>query len=306
MIPDHPARDFCGYAGRPPRVRWPGGARLAVNFVVNLEEGGERNLLYGDATSENRLSDVLMPAPLVGTRDLTVESAYEYGTRVGLWRVLRLFRERSMPFTAYAVGLALENSPHAAEALVAAGCDFVDHGWRWFDYAALEEATEREHMARSLDAFLRLTGERPLGWYIGTPSLTTRAMRVAEGGFLYDSDAYNDDLPYWTHDYGPPHLIIPHTLDANDTRLARGLGWGQAGDFTAFLKDEFDALYAEADDAPKMMTVAVHLRLIGKPARAMHFGRFLDYVMGHDDVWIARRVEIARHWIEHHPPERAS
>ena len=303
MSLDLPARNLIGYGGRPPRVRWPGGARLAVNFVVNFEEGGERNVLYGDATSENRLSDVLMPQPLIGARDLTVESAYEYGTRVGLWRVLHLLRERGLPFTVYAVGMALENCPRAAEALAAAGCDFVDHGWRWFDYTKVDEATEREHMKRSLDAFVRLIGERPRGWYIGTPSLATRRMRVAEGGFLYDSDAYNDDLPYWTRDYGVPHLIIPHTLDANDTRLARGLGWGQAGDFTASLKDEFDALYAEAATEAKMMTVAVHLRLIGKAARAMHFGRFLDYVISHKDVWIARRIEIARHWAEYHPLE---
>ena len=299
----HPPRDLIGYADTPPQVRWPGNARVAVNFVINYEEGGERSLAYGDLTAENRLADVVAPVPLAGARDLTMESAYEYGSRVGLWRILRLFRERGVPFTVYAVGLALKNNPRAAEAFLAAGCDFVDHGWRWFDYAKVDEATEREHMEMSLDLFRRLTGEHPAGWYIGTPSAATRPMRIEEGGFLYDSDAYNDDMPYWTYDWGRPHLIVPHTLDTNDTRFARGLGWNQAQDFTAFAIDEFEALRAEGATHPRMMTIAVHLRLAGKPARAAHFARLLDHIIARPDVWVCRRVELARHWIAHHPPE---
>ncbi len=298
-------RDLVGYAGRPPHPRWPGGARLAVNFVVNLEEGGERCILHGDATSEVRLTDLALSSPRVGTRDLLVESAYDYGARVGIWRVLDAFAERQLPLTAYCVGMAMERTPHIVEALCRLGCDFVDHGWRWFDYAAVDEDTERAQMAQSIETITRMTGGRPLGWYIGTPSERTRAMRVGEGGFLYDSDDYSDELPYWTEVGGRPHLIIPHTLDDNDTRLARGLGWGHADDFTRSLRDNFDALYEEGARSPRMMTIAVHARLIGKPARAMYFRRFLDHVLAQPDVWICRREEIARHWLRNHPPPGA-
>jgi allantoinase len=291
-------RDLVGYAGRPPDPRWPGGARVAINLVVNLEEGGERSILHGDATAEARLTDLAPAPPLVGARDLNMESAYEYGSRVGIWRIIRLFAERGIPFTTYAVGMAMERTPRVVEALAAAGCDWVDHGYRWFDYAAVDEATEREHMQRGLDLFRRMLGQRPEGFYIGTPSLRTRPMRVAEGGFLYDSDDYSDDLPHWLTVSGKKHLVIPHTLTLNDTRLARGLGWGQASDFTATLIDAFDARYAEGN---ALMTVALHARLIGLPERMMHFRHFLDHVARHDRVWIARRGEIARHWMTEHP-----
>lgn len=304
-LPLYP-RDFVGYAGAPPDPRWPGGARLAVNFVVNLEEGGERCVLHGDPTSEIRLTDLALSAPAVGRRDLLVESAYEYGTRVGFWRIIEAFGERRLPFTTYAVGMAMERTPQIVEALCALGCDFVDHGWRWLDYAHVEEDVEREHMERGIETISRMTGKPPLGWYIGTPSERTRAMRVKRGGFLFDSDDYSDELPFWTRVGGKAHLVIPHTLDNNDTRLARGLGWGQAEDFTRALSEEFEALYEEGARRPRLMTIAVHARLIGKPARMMHFRRFLDELLARPGVWFCRREEIARHWIEHHPAEAPS
>jgi putative urate catabolism protein len=294
-------RDLIGYAGNAPQPNWPGRARVAVNFVLNYEEGGERSVVHGDQTSETRLSDLAAGSPLVNGRDLNMESAYEYGSRVGFWRLLKIMTERRVPFTAYAVGMALERNPAAADAMAAAGCDFVDHGWRWFDYHLIDEEVEREHIKRSVETIQRLTGDRPLGWYVGTPSPNTRRLVIEEGGFLYDSDAYNDELPYWNHEYRRPHLIIPHSLDDNDTRLARGLGWGQAGDFFTSLKDNFDALYGEGEAAPRMMTVAVHCRIAGKPSRAAAFARFIDYVLRQDRVWICRRLDIAKHWRDHHP-----
>jgi peptidoglycan/xylan/chitin deacetylase (PgdA/CDA1 family) len=267
-----------------------GRAQIAVNFVLNYEEGGERSVLHGDETSETRLTDLATAQPIRNERDLNMESAYEYGARVGVWRLLKIMADRRIPFTVYAV-----------EAMAAAGCDFVDHGWRWIDYHTVDEETEREHIGCSVEVISRPTGNRPLGWYVGTPSPAARCLVVEEGGFLYDSDAYNDELPYWNHDYGRPHLIIPHTLDDN-TRLARGLGWGQAGDFYTSLKDNFDALSAAGEEAPRMMTVAVHCRLAGKPGRAAAFARFIDYVLAHDRVWICHRLDIARHWRDHHPP----
>ncbi len=295
-------RDLLGYADCPPDPQWPDRARIAVNFVLNYEEGGERSVLHGDETSETRLSDLATAQPIRHGRDLNMESAYEYGARVGVWRLLKVLTDRRVPFTVYAVGMAFERSPRVAEAMAATGCDFVDHGWRWIDYHGVDEETEREHIRRSVEVISRRTGSRPLGWYVGTPSPANRRLIVEEGGFLYDSDAYNDELPYWNYEYGRPHLIIPHTLDDNDTRLARGLGWGQAGDFFVSLKDSFDALYATGDEAPRMMTVAVHCRLAGKPGRAAAFARIIDYVLSHDRVWICRRLDIARHWREHHPP----
>ena len=295
-------RDLIGYGDKPPDPRWPGGARLAINFVLNYEEGGERAVLHGDETSETRLTDLLAGAPLVGGRDLNMESAYEYGSRVGFWRLMRVFAERQVPFTVYAVGMALERNAAIAEAMARQGCDIVDHGWRWIDYHGVDEATEREHIRLSVEAIQRRTGTRPIGWYVGTPSANTRRLIVEEGGFLYDSDAYNDELPYWTHDHGRPHLIIPHTLEDNDTRLARGLGWGQASDFFLSLRDNFNALYREGSESPRMMTVAAHCRLAGKPARAAALADFVDHVLHHDKVWICRRNEIARHWHQHHPP----
>jgi allantoinase len=298
-------RDLVGYSGQPPHLRWPGGARLAINFVLNIEEGGERSILHGDAMSEVRLTDLSLSDPVVGKRDLLVESAYDYGARVGVWRLIETFSERRIPFTVYAVGMAMERTPHIVEALCSLGCDFVDHGWRWLDYSCVDEKTERAHMLQSIATITRMTGRRPLGWYLGTPSERTREMRVAEGGFLYDSDDYADELPYWTEVGGRPHLIIPHTLDDNDTRLARGLGWSHADDFTRSLRENFEALHEEGARGPRMMTIAVHARLAGKPARAMHFRRLLDFILTQPYVWICRREDIARHWLNYHSPTDA-
>jgi len=241
-------------------------------------------VLHGDKVAETRLSDFLMPAPVQDARDLNIESAYEYGSCVGFWHLMRVFAERQVLPTIYAVGMVLERNPHAAETMARLGCDIVDHGWRRLDYHGVEEATERGHIRLSVETIWRLTGARPIGWHIGTPSANTRRLVVEEGGFLYDSDAYNDELPYWTYDYGRPH-----TLDDNDTRLARGLGWGQAGDFFVSLRDNFDALYREGEQTPKMMMVALHCRLAGKQARAAAFARFVDHILRHDGVWICRR-----------------
>lgn len=295
-------RDLIGYADHPPAPNWPGAARLAINFVINYEEGGELSVLHGDAISETRLADLSATVPRQGSRDLNMESCFEYGSRIGFWRLLRLFAERDMPCTIYAVAMALERNPRAAEAMVRHGCDIVSHGWRWIDYHGIDEAVEREHIARSVEVIRQLTGSRPLGWYIGAPSVNTRRLVVEEGGFLYDNDAYNDDLPYWTHEHGRPHLIIPHSIDNNDLRLARGMGWGQAEDMFVSFRDNFDALYREGAKNPTLMTVSLHCRLAGKPARAAALARFLDHVLKHDKVWICRRIAVAEHWCQYHPP----
>ncbi len=294
-------RDFCGYGPRPPHPHWPEAARLALNFVLNYEEGAEYCLLNGDDRSETILSEVSVAPPVLGRRDLNMESMYEYGARAGIWRVLRAFRERAIIPTVYAAGLALERNPHVAEAIAEMGCDVVAHGWRWIDYGPIAEAEEREHIARAIDAIARLTGRRPLGWYAGRPSLNTRRLVVEEGGFLYDSDAYADDLPFWTSVSGRPHLVVPHSFDTNDSRMARNQDLAAGDLFFQYLRDAFDALYREGAQAPKMMTVSLHARLIGRPGRIGGLARFIDYVRSHERVWICRREEIARHWLAHHP-----
>ncbi len=296
-----PPRDLIGYGASPPDPAWPGGARLALNLVVNYEEGAEYCLLNGDDRSETILSELGGLAPLQGARDLNMESNYEYGSRAGFWRVLRLFQERGLPFTTYAVSLALEQNPRAAAAIAAADCDVVAHGWRWIDYREVAEATEREHIARSVATIEHLTGARPLGWYTGRPSANTRRLVVEDGGFLYDSDAYNDELPYWTHVGGRSHLIICHTLDCNDSRFSRAQGFDLAEHFATYMTDTFDTLYAEGARSPKLLTVAVHGRLIGRPGRIAGLARFLDHVARHDKVWVCKRENVARHWIARHP-----
>lgn len=298
---DEPSRDMIGYGAQPPYAGWPNNARLALNFVVNYEEGAEYGVLNEDGHSETLLSDAGTLAPRLGSRDLNIESGYEYGSRCGLWRILRLFDERDLPFTAYAVGLALEQNPEAAAAIGDAGCDVVSHAWRWIDYHGMTEAEERDHIKRSVETIERLTGARPVGWYTGRPSINTRRLVVEEGGFLYDCDAYNDDLPYWTLVDGAPHLVICHTHDNNDSRFARSPYFSVGDDFFVYIKDAFDWLYAEGAEVPKMMTVALHCRLIGRPGRIGALARFLDYVARRDDAWICQRVEIARHWIANHP-----
>jgi putative urate catabolism protein len=297
-------RDLIGYGAEPPHPRWPGNARIALNFVVNYEEGAEYTLLNGDERPETILSEVGAAPPVMGTRDINMESMYEYGARAGVWRVLRAFQDRDIVPTVYAVGLALERNPRVAEAIAATGCDVVAHGWRWIDYAPVAEAVEREHIKKCVEAIRGMTGRRPVGWYTGRPSLNTRRLVVEEGGFLYDGDAYADDLPYWVTVDGRAHLIVPHSFDNNDSRMARNQDLPTGEMFFQYLKDAFDALYAEGETAPKMMTVSTHCRLMGRPGRIVGLMRFLDYVRSRDRVWLCRREEIARHWRRQFPQPR--
>jgi peptidoglycan/xylan/chitin deacetylase (PgdA/CDA1 family) len=298
--PQIPTRDFIGYRNQPPEVVWPGAARIAVNFCINYEEGGELCVLNGDDRSEARLSDVAVEAR-IGRRDLNSESSYEYGARVGYWRVFEAFTERGLQATVNLVGLAGEQNPHPLRAMIDAGFDLQAHGWRWIDYDRLPEEEERAHIARSIEQATALTGAPPLGYYAGLPSLNTRRLVVEAGNFLYDSDVYNDDLPYWSADY-PSLLLVPYSLDTNDSRFGRGERCYQVGEeFFQYIKDSFDQLYGEGATRPKMMTIGLHARLLGRPGRIGALHRILDYMLGHDRVWICRRGDIARHWVENHP-----
>ena len=303
MTHDAYPRDLHGYGATPPHPRWPNNARIAVQFVINYEEGGENTILHGDEASEAFLSEIVGAAPLSGVRNMNMESIYEFGARVGFWRLHRLFTERRIPVTVYAVAMAMERNPAAVDAMVAAGWEIASHGYRWIDYQYMPLEQEREHMAMALEIHTRRAGNRPLGWYTGRVSPQTRALVVEEGGFLYDADSYSDELPYWDHAHGRPHLVVPYTLDANDMRFATAQGFNSGDQFFAYLKDSFDVLYAEGETSPRMMSVGLHCRLSGRPGRAAALGRFLDYVLKHDRVWLARRVEIARHWHETHPPQ---
>ena len=300
-------RDFVGYGRNPPQADWPGGARLAINFVVNYEEGSEYSLSNGDADDEVVLTEVSSPIVPPGTPDLAARSMFEYGSRVGFWRLFRLFEERGIRPTIFACALALERNPEAAAAIREAGLDICCHGWRWIEHYRLAEDEERRHIARAIASLQRTVGERPQGWYCRYgPSVATRRLLLEEGGFLYDSDAYNDELPYWVADgKGGHHLVVPYSLTNNDGQFARG-GIATADQFAAFLTDAFDMLYAEGATTPKMMSVGLHCRLVGHPARAAGLARFLDHVVRFDDVWVARRLDIARHWHARHHPEGAS
>lgn len=294
-------RDLKGYGARPPHPRWPRDARIAVSFVLNFEEGGERSILHGDKESEVYLHEVVGLTPRRGKRDETVESVYDYGARAGFWRVLRLFGERRLPFTSYAVGMAVARNPEAAKAMAEAGHEIASHGWRWIDYQKMGIAEERRHMNLAIDTIARVCGARPVGWYTGRLSGNTRRLVVEDGGFLYDSDAYDDDLPYWVTVDGTGHLVIPYTLDNNDMKFGTAQGFNQGEDFFAYLRDAFDTLYREGGTAPKMMSVGLHCRLAGRPGRAAALARFLDYVQNHENVWVCRRADIARHWRQVHP-----
>jgi putative urate catabolism protein len=294
-------RDPVGYGAAAPDAAWPSGARLALQIVLNYEEGAEANILDGDPRAEALLSDLGIIEPLSGRRNLLIESLYEYGARAGFWRLYRLFVEREVPITVFAVGQALVRNPEAAAAIAETTWEVAGHGWRWIDYGELPEDEERRHMARTVQTIRDLTGRPPVGWYAGRPSLNTRRLAVEAGGFLYDSDAYNDDLPYWISVSAKPHLVVPYSLDNNDSRFTRSQGFDLADDFFTYLKDGFDRLYDEGATSPKMMSVGLHPRLVGRPGRVGGLARFLDYVQGFDRVWLCRRIDIAQHWIRHHP-----
>jgi putative urate catabolism protein len=289
-------RDLVGYGSQPPDPKWPGGAQVALNFVVNYEEGAEYSIPEGDAHSETILSEQHGGAPTPGVRSRNMESLYEFGSRVGIWRTLEVFRDREISPTIYIVGRALELNPAVGEAIGRAGYDIVGHGWRWIDYQDIGLDEEREHIHQSVNAIEKLTGRRPLGWYTGRPSGHTRWLVVEEGGFLFDSDDYNDELPYWVEVAGKQHLVIPHSFDTNDSRFARGSGLETGEQFFTYLRDSFDWLHAEGARAPKMMTVSLHCRLIGRPGRIGGLAQFLDYVLRKDKVWICGRTDIAKHW----------
>jgi putative urate catabolism protein len=294
-------RDLVGYGAKIPNAKWPGDARIAINFVLNYEEGSEYSVPDGDGFSETSLSEAPSQVP-TGTRDLTVESVYEYGSRVGFWRVMRLFADRKLPLTVFGCALALERNPDAARAIVDAGHDVCAHGWRWMKHWSLTEDEERSDIKKAVASLEALMGRRPLGWYCRTgPSINTRRLVVEEGGFLYDSDAYNDELPYWVDVQRTRHLVIPYTNDVNDTKFLNPAGYSSGEDFFAYLKDTFEVLYGEGESGPRMMSVGLHARIIGRPGRAASLARFLDYVLQRDKVWICRREEIARHWMQYHP-----
>ena len=295
-------RDTIGYGRNTPEPKWPNQARIAVQFVINYEEGGETCILHGDQTSEAFLSEIVGAEPLAGLRHMNMESVYEYGSRAGFWRLHRLFTERDIPLTVYGVAMALERNPEAVAAMIEADWEIASHGYRWIDYKYFGKELEQEHLDRAIAIHTRVTGSRPLGWYTGRTSPNTRQLVVEEGGFLYDADSYADDLPYWVHDYGKPHLVVPYTLDNNDMRFATAQGFNCGDQFFTYLCDAFDVLYAEGETAPKMMSVGLHCRLVGRPGRAASLIRFLDYVQQHDRVWICRRIDIAHHWHKHHKP----
>jgi len=295
-------RDLVGYGGHPPQPHWPGEARVAVQFVLNIEEGAERSILNGDDQSENYLHELPGRPPRMGERDLSVEGMYEYGSRAGVWRILEMFKARDLPLTAFAVGLALERNPEIGRALSAAGHEVAGHGYRWIDYRNMPEDEERHHIRRTIEVIARICGQRPVGWYTGRVSANTRRLVREAGGFLYTSDAYNDDLPYWLPS-APPQLVIPYTLVNNDFRYLLPTGFSSGADFFQQMKDAFDWLWLEGAQRPKMMSVGLHGRISGHPARAMALARFLDYVQGHDAVWVCRREEIARHWMSKYPAD---
>jgi putative urate catabolism protein len=299
---DYP-RDLIGYGANPPHPHWPGDARIAISFVLNYEEGGERCILHGDKESEAFLSEMPSAQALPGVRHLCMESIYEYGSRAGVWRLLKLFRKYDIPLTIFAVAMAAERHPEVIRAMHAAGHEICSHGYRWIDYQYMDESEERDHMQRAIDILTKVTGERPLGWYTGRNSPNTRNLVMQEGGFLYDSDTYDDDLPYWVDNNGKGHLVIPYTLDTNDMRFAQVQGFNCGDQFYRYLKDAFDVLYEEGSEAPKMLSIGMHCRLLGRPGRMAALDKFINYVNSHDKVWFSRRVDIARHWHETHPYE---
>jgi putative urate catabolism protein len=298
---DRYPRDLRGYGRNPPDPRWPGHARVAVQFVVNFEEGGENNILHGDRASEAFLSDVLGTQPWPGRRHANIESMFEYGSRAGFWRLWRMFSERKLPATVFGVAMALKRNPEVVAAMQEAGWDIASHSLRWVEHKDMSEAEERREIAEAIRVHLEATGERPLGWYTGRSSINTMRLLMEAGGLLYLCDSYADDLPYWIRAEGfEPHLVIPYTLDANDMRFVNPQGFGGGAEFFTYLKDSFDVLYAEGETSPKMMSVGLHCRLVGRPGRAAGLMRFLDYIGKHDRVWVPTRLQIAQHWHANH------
>jgi allantoinase len=305
---DYP-RDMIGYGANPPQADWPGSARIAVQFVLNYEEGGESNVLHGDSGSEQFLSEII-GAESYPARHLSMESIYEYGSRAGVWRLLREFENRGLPLTIFAVAMALQRNPELVTELVRLKHEIACHGLRWIHYQQVDEAVEREHMQQALDIIEQLTGTRPEGWYTGRDSPNTRRLVVEQGNLLYDSDYYGDDLPLWTQietSSGDtrPHLVVPYTLDTNDMRFATAQGFNSGEQFYEYLRDSFDVLYAEGEHRPKMLSIGLHCRLVGRPGRFRALQRVLDYLQQHEQVWVCRRIDIARHWIARHPPPTA-
>ncbi|MGU3492508.1 allantoinase PuuE [Xanthobacteraceae bacterium A53D] len=300
--PPYP-RDLIGYGRTPPHPRWPGGARVAVQFVINYEEGAERCLLHGDAESEAFLSDISGAQPWPGQRHMNMESIYEYGARAGFWRLHRMFTARNMPVTVFGVAQALARNPEAVAGMNEAGWEIASHGLRWIDYRNFSAEDERAHIAEAVHLQTEVAGSRPLGFYQGRTGENTLPLTMAEGGFLYSADTYADELPYWVVGPQGPFLMVPYTLEANDMRFAIPEGYASGDDFFAYLRDSFDCLYAEGETAPRMMSVGLHCRLVGRPGRAQALARFLDHVAAHENVWVATRLDIARHWVAHHPPK---
>lgn len=306
MYDENYPRDLIGYADQPPQANWPGGARLALQFVLNYEEGGENSVLHGDEHAETFLSEIAGAEPY-RDRHLSMESIYEYGSRVGVWRILGEFERRQLPLTIFGVAMALARHPQVTRAFIDQGHEIACHGLRWIHYQQMPEAQEREHMAEAIRIIQQLTGSTPLGWYTGRDSPNTRRLLVEHGGLLYDADYYGDDLPFWmpvslSNGEVRQHLVVPYTLDCNDMRFASPQGFADGEEFFRYLRDSFDVLYAESARTPRMMSVGLHCRLVGRPGRFRALQRFLDHVQRHPDVWIARRVDIARHWISEHPP----
>jgi allantoinase len=293
--------DLRGYGPTPPQAQWPGGARLALSIVLNVEEGAESHVMDGDPASESINSDMICSA-WPGRRNLVMESHYEYGSRVGVWRLLDLFRDRGLPITAFAVGLALERVPEIATRLVQDGHEVAAHGWRWLDYRDADAETEAMHMRKTVEVIEQFCGSRPVGWYTGRISPQTRQLAIAEGGFLYDSDAYNDDLPYWVAHSGGHHLVLPYAFDTNDMRYTSAPGFNSGTEYFEHLRDTFDVLYRESQRTPRMMSIGLHCRLAGRPGRLAALERFLDHALSKSDVWVTTRAKIAQHWHNAHPP----
>ena len=300
MVDSYP-RDMVGYGRDWPHPNWPGDARIAVQFVINFEEGAEQNILHGDDASESLLSEFGFALPRPGDRYLPVESMYEYGTRVGFWRLHKLFTERNVPVTVNAVAMALERQPDAVAAMVDANWELSTHGYRWIDYHGISEEVERAHIQKAIDVHVRMTGQRPLGCFIGRRSENTVRLVAEEGGFTYTQDSYADEVPYWIKEAGRDLLVVPYTADVNDHRFATSPGFDWGGPFFEYLRDTFDELYAEGADRPRMMQIGLHNRLVGRPGRIGHLRRFVDHVLGHDRVWLCRGIDIANHWISTHP-----